>query len=366
MKSRRIGTLAANLGVFRMEPFELALRAMAAVQLLFLAAVLLIRREGNRTTRGAALLPIGLAAYMITSAPGADTMAAWLILPLTVLCVANPLWFWLLGEALFADDLRIELRWFVPALLIIAAGLWHEMAAPETEARWAGAVFQLGALGAVAATVWSVVDGKHADLIERRRRWRTWFMFGVGSYGASALLLLVLFGGQLPPMLARANVAFILGCSLALSLWLVARSGAPDAAAPGDAQAAAARAPRLVDAALVERVRHAMQVECLYRREDLTVAELARAIGSQEYLVRRAINGSLGYRNFNDFLHALRLGEAVPRLLSQRELPILTIALDVGYGSIGPFNRAFRARFGMTPSDYRAQSQQAPSMSAQT
>jgi AraC-like DNA-binding protein len=109
-----------------------------------------------------------------------------------------------------------------------------------------------------------------------------------------------------------------------------------------------------------------MQVECLYRREDLTVAELARAIGSQEYLVRRAINGSLGYRNFNDFLHALRLGEAAPRLLSQRELPILTIALDVGYGSIGPFNRAFRARFGMTPSDYRAQSQQAPSMSAQT
>lgn len=77
-----------------------------------------------------------------------------------------------------------------------------------------------------------------------------------------------------------------------------------------------------------------MQVEHLFRRESLTVADLAHAIGSREYLVRRAINGHLGYRNFNEFLHTFRLGEASQRLLSQPERPILTIALDVGYGSI--------------------------------
>jgi AraC-like DNA-binding protein len=32
---------------------------------------------------------------------------------------------------------------------------------------------------------------------------------------------------------------------------------------------------------------------------------------------------------------------------------VLTIALDCGYGSIGPFNRAFKARFGVTPSQFR-------------
>jgi len=32
---------------------------------------------------------------------------------------------------------------------------------------------------------------------------------------------------------------------------------------------------------------------------------------------------------------------------------VLTIALEAGYGSIGPFNRAFRERFGMTPTEYR-------------
>ena len=39
---------------------------------------------------------------------------------------------------------------------------------------------------------------------------------------------------------------------------------------------------------------------------------------------------------------------------AQREVPILTIALDAGFGSLGPFNRAFRDAEGMTPSAYRA------------
>ena len=37
----------------------------------------------------------------------------------------------------------------------------------------------------------------------------------------------------------------------------------------------------------------------------------------------------------------------------QAEVPILTIALDAGFQSLGPFNRAFKAETGLTPSDYR-------------
>ena len=35
------------------------------------------------------------------------------------------------------------------------------------------------------------------------------------------------------------------------------------------------------------------------------------------------------------------------------ELPILTIELDAGLNSLGPFNRAFGAETGMTPSEFR-------------
>jgi AraC-like DNA-binding protein len=80
-----------------------------------------------------------------------------------------------------------------------------------------------------------------------------------------------------------------------------------------------------------------------------------RCARHQEYLLRRAINRHLGYRNFNDFLHDYRLREAGQRLCDPAEahLPVLTIALDCGYGSIGPFNRAFKSRFGLTPTQYR-------------
>jgi AraC-like DNA-binding protein len=63
----------------------------------------------------------------------------------------------------------------------------------------------------------------------------------------------------------------------------------------------------------------------------------------------------MGYRNFNDFLHEWRIREACEELArpEQARQPVLSIAMNVGYGSIGAFNRAFKARIGMTPTAYR-------------
>jgi hypothetical protein len=71
--------------------------------------------------------------------------------------------------------------------------------------------------------------------------------------------------------------------------------------------------------------------------------------------LRRLINQQLGHRNFTTFVNEYRLSAAAARLVDRNKLrvPVLTIALDLGWGSIGPLNRAFRARFGMTPTDYR-------------
>ena len=94
-----------------------------------------------------------------------------------------------------------------------------------------------------------------------------------------------------------------------------------------------------------------------------TLASLAQALGSGEAVLRTLINQQLGYRNFNDFLHHYRLLEATARLASE-DLPVLTIALDCGYGSIGPFTRAFKQRMGMTPSEYRGGSRLAAGSAA--
>ena len=71
--------------------------------------------------------------------------------------------------------------------------------------------------------------------------------------------------------------------------------------------------------------------------------------------MRRLINQRLGHRNFTSFVNGYRLAETIAALSdpAQAAVPILTIALDAGFQSLGPFNRAFKAQTGVTPSDFR-------------
>jgi AraC-like DNA-binding protein len=104
-----------------------------------------------------------------------------------------------------------------------------------------------------------------------------------------------------------------------------------------------------------------MSVERAYRQEGLTIAALAGKLELPEYRLRQLINEGLGYRNFNAFLNHYRLEDAKAALAdpSQREVPILTIAMDAGFQSIGPFNRAFKADTGATPTEFRRTALQA-------
>lgn len=98
----------------------------------------------------------------------------------------------------------------------------------------------------------------------------------------------------------------------------------------------------------------------IYRDPGLNLAALARALAVPEYRARQLVNGELGYRNFNVFMNDYRIAAAAHALAdpAQAHLPILTIAMDAGYASLAPFNRAFRERHGMTPSEYRNQQRQ--------
>jgi len=99
-----------------------------------------------------------------------------------------------------------------------------------------------------------------------------------------------------------------------------------------------------------------MMVEGFYRRENLTLKDLAKAMALPEYKVRAVINKELGYRNFNEFINEYRIKEAAERLINEPETPISNIALDVGYRTLSSFNRAFRKEKETTPTAFREQS----------
>ena len=100
-----------------------------------------------------------------------------------------------------------------------------------------------------------------------------------------------------------------------------------------------------------------MKEQHLYAEHGLTITQLAARLNEKEYRVRKVINGSMGYRNFSQFLNHFRIREATRRLIDAetRRLPVLTIAIDVGYASLAPFNKAFKAAHGVTPTEYRKQ-----------
>src|SRR5690606_38125679 len=106
---------------------------------------------------------------------------------------------------------------------------------------------------------------------------------------------------------------------------------------------------------LDDRILQVMTDQAAFTQPGLKVADVAHRLGAPEYKVTRCITGPLGFRNFNHMANHFRIAEAKRRLTDARlaHLPVLTIALDCGFGSIGPFNRAFKAETGMTPMHFR-------------
>lgn len=104
--------------------------------------------------------------------------------------------------------------------------------------------------------------------------------------------------------------------------------------------------------AILLQVKDLME-EGFYRRENLTLKDLAKALEAPEYKVRAVINKELGYRNFNEFINEYRIEEAALRLKTEPDTPISNIALDVGYRTLSSFNRAFRKQKETTPTAYR-------------
>ena len=85
---------------------------------------------------------------------------------------------------------------------------------------------------------------------------------------------------------------------------------------------------------------------------DLSLASLARKLGTNTGHLSRAINEGLGV-NFSAFINDLR-SRRVAELISQgRDDDLLDLALEAGFSSKASFNRAFVASFAMTPSTWR-------------
>ena len=82
------------------------------------------------------------------------------------------------------------------------------------------------------------------------------------------------------------------------------------------------------------------------------LASLARVAGLSKHHFLRVFRRSVGMTPHQYLLRA-RMARAARRLARSRE-PVISVALDAGFGDLSTFNARFRATFGMTPTRYRA------------
>ena len=216
---------------------------------------------------------------------------------------------------------------------------------------------------ALLAIYWAISSWR-ADLVETRRRTRalTVLVIGLNVIASSVLLRIVIDPMTIANyhahvVLVAANLLILLFVLLRFSQadmgqYLEPRRDDPSSAPPVDPEMAA----------LLTRLRSLMEVEHIYREPSLSLKHLADRAGVPEYRLRKIIHEQLGYNNYNLFLHHYRIREACEKLRNpqMRRIPILTIALSVGYQSVNTFNRGFRDLKGMTPSVYRSQDSDAP------
>ena len=97
-----------------------------------------------------------------------------------------------------------------------------------------------------------------------------------------------------------------------------------------------------------------------YRQGDLTLQDLADALGISAHNLTEVINTQLG-QNFYDFVNSYRVREVQERLTDPdyAHLTLLAIGLEAGFNSKSTFNAVFKKHTGMTPSQYRKQQAEA-------
>lgn len=328
---------------------------VSCVTLLALAGVFLFKysRTALNTWTGISLVA-GVICYLVLETPFVHENEVLFLIAVTG-SIAIPVIFFLLTKAIFDDHFKptwIVALWF---FIEIITHFWVYLRDIVSMQMWVQQLSyilsEVVSIGFVLAGIYTAIKTRKGDLIESRMKFRNIFVFVT-----AAIIGITLIVESMPiakesvdflQILQRLSILGLTGYFLISNFEI--KSGFFFQPQPKEKPVVVEDGQLRLKLELLIKERH------VFRQEGLTIRELAEMLNEQEYKVRRLINGELGFRNFNDFLNQYRVNEACEMLSdpSQNRKTILEIAYSLGYQSIGPFNKAFKALKGATPTAYR-------------
>ncbi len=335
------------------EEWDLNVRFISIGACLMLLA-LLATGEARRDIRISLIgLVICVIAYLLNSTP--LTAPETLVDPwVDLLSLFAPFWIWIFARRLFEREPQRRIAIAAVIALVVFWFMGNFFTAPQVFAFYA---IHIVSLALIIDLVRVALGGRDDDLIEKRRTIRLLLPLLVAAQAGGILVFEMFVGPMLTlPWIQLANALLILLLALFVGVALLQTDSQLLVESNADLLAADQVAPDLSPAETVlhDKLIGAMEVG-YYREPGLTIASLAAHLDTPEHRLRALINQRLGHRNFSAFLNLYRVEEA-KAILADRErvdLPVLTIAMDLGYNSLPTFNRAFRGETGTTPSDFR-------------
>jgi AraC-like DNA-binding protein len=346
-----------------MESIELIIRTVGVTASVILSVNLARTPDAPIVGRiCGALLCLGVAAYM----PCSTGMCSKPIgTPAVLLAAGVPFFFWGWTRSIMDDHFRLTPLPIVGAIALATLPLVTGAVWQSSWSRWGVTLHSIIGIAFVIAALFEVLRTWREDLIEARRRLRLIVLVVTGTYSITVLTVelflqnrpasdtLQLINATLLSLLLLILAASLLGLSIGLRDsfgWYSAPSATAVSVQP------AAVVVRDVEQELIDKLQNAMTEKAMYRDASLTVAVLANVVGVPERRLREVINRRLGHKNFPSYVNAFRLEEVRLRLADARNdhLPILTIALEAGFGSIVVFNRLFKECHSLTPTEFRA------------
>lgn len=332
----------------------------SAVALLGLFALLALR-DGRRTptTFYAALFTISIAALLLSTAPSELKLPYAAFVIARIIDIPNIVFVWWLGRSMFEDGFKLgKLEWLVFILYssLILALRMQDYNIDITIPIWLDPLLDIFTVALLAHLAFIALKGRADDLIEPRRRLRMFFVLSLALATLAAVIAENLFMETHNEALSIFRGAIALILVIWGLLWITKLH--PEKLEFQPLQVIPDKPPAAMDPrdeALRRRLITAMDEQEIYLEPNLNIRTLAARLKTPEHRLRVLINQGLGYRNFSAFLNTYRL-KAVKTAFADPQktrIPILTIAMDAGYNSLAPFNRAFLATEGMTPSKFR-------------
>ncbi|NQZ83631.1 MAG: helix-turn-helix transcriptional regulator [Colwellia sp.] len=343
--------------------FDLFLRFLAVGQLFLLCNHILAKQQ-NLIAILAVSVNIGLAAYLLLTAPIPDHYYGILRGILLFFTEIAPYLLWMLVLSLFRDNfhpmkfslwiktlISLILIWFLYFFIYMKGrGSFHQ-------------VNHLVELFFIFHIIFITVKEFPDDLVEARRNARLVTIVYTCIY--SILILLLELGNA---ALRDSTVFSLLNAGLVLIStsffsWHYFKGKFTDKTKMAlivEHQEGVIGTPAIpLVFKNVNKQLSQLMLEGFYKETQLSIKQLANKLKIPEHQLRELINKHLGFRNFPDFLSSYRIPAACAQFedIAYIRKPILTIALELGYGSIATFNRTFKAQKGMTPKEYRSKFQ---------